>query len=154
MYKRRFDGRKSVAAFRQETGVFCRADHKHFVASERPADECVVGAWTDTDCNVKALPNEIDKTVLGADLNGYGGLSSGEGSRHGRQKRVRDEYGCCHPQLPYMGWTGGKARNLSLILLANDSRKTSETVSTKKASKPFSHEPPAIKAINPTFLSQ
>jgi enamine deaminase RidA (YjgF/YER057c/UK114 family) len=58
--------------------------------------------------------------------------------------------------MPYMGLTGGKGRRIeiALTLLADNSRKTIDTVHTDKAPKPFSHEPQAVKAGNLLFLSQ
>lgn len=58
--------------------------------------------------------------------------------------------------MPYMGLTGGKGRRIeiALTLLADNSRKTIDTVHTDKAPQPFSHEPQAVKAGNLLFLSQ
>jgi enamine deaminase RidA (YjgF/YER057c/UK114 family) len=57
--------------------------------------------------------------------------------------------------IPYMGLGGKGSRvEIALTLLANDSKKVIETVSTDKAPKPFSHEPQAVKVGNLLFLSQ
>lgn len=58
--------------------------------------------------------------------------------------------------MPYMGLTGGKGRRIeiALTLLADNSRKSIDTVHTDKAPRPFSHEPQAVKAGNLLFLSQ
>ena len=57
--------------------------------------------------------------------------------------------------IPYMGLGGKGSRvEIALTLLHKDSPLKIETIETKNAPKPFSHEPQAIKVGNLLFLSQ
>lgn len=57
--------------------------------------------------------------------------------------------------IPYMGLGGKGSRvEIALTLLAPDSDLKIETINTDKATKPFSHEPQAIKVGNLLFFSQ
>lgn len=56
--------------------------------------------------------------------------------------------------IPYMGLAGRGCRiEVSLMLLAGDSKLTIETIETSEAPEPFGHEPQAVKAGNFLFFS-